>query len=384
MTSKRNESDREYESNRAISRRDGLKVLGLGLGLGAGVFSTAGRAASGSSESTQTKTYSLRQDGKSVPLTPLVGKKPVQKLYDYTYPTKLFKGTPGSFGWSYSSEGMTHLLRNQTSVLFLYRGPNGLSLVVCHGRYTKNGSDPGGAVTFTITDFPKNGKWLVKDDFYVSRKTGKKYKTNSDTWSINGDRSVVNWTYKSNRTDGGVLGGLGKSFDFTIHPAFNKQAKLYNKGQHGRITHWQALSGDLGSPNRIELRMDRPVTISSKPCGSADGKHGKGNEGQNGSHSGGNGRQHDRGDGGRKGGRRDGSGKKGQNCNDGASHGDGRDDHRAGDHGHDEDRKKRHKKRDCEGQKKPKHGRKKHRHHHPDSNGDRSDTTETESDDGGC
>jgi hypothetical protein len=207
----------------------------------------------------------IEQDGKCIPLEPLSYEGlPVEQFYDYRTPDT----QPSSF--KYASFGTRQLQRKNTSIMFLYEGPKGLSLVVIHDKLDSTGS--GGAATFRLTGLPAKGKWVVKDDSYDGS-------TNRDTFdhSINRDwegkksaTSVINWTWQGGRSDGAVYRGLSDEFKFKVHPAFNKNAALSSTGEgpyEGKVKKWEVLSGNVNNPTRTELKMQKPVTIKSGSCG---------------------------------------------------------------------------------------------------------------------
>ncbi|KZN23031.1 hypothetical protein A4G99_16035 [Haladaptatus sp. R4] len=202
--------------------------------------------------------YTLEQDGKCIPIEPLSKGLPVKKFYDFRTPFT----HPSSF--RYASFGTTNLQQKNTSILFLYEGPKGLSLVVVHD---KKGVGSGGAVTFRITNLPADGDIAVKDDKYPLQ-------TNYDQWNLskyrNSDGKKVatleaSWAHGKKRTDGMAYRGLGDDFEFTINPEFNQKAILSND-THGEIKRWEVLSGDINNPTRTKLNMNKPVTILSGSC----------------------------------------------------------------------------------------------------------------------
>lgn len=247
----------------SLTRRDGLKLLGLGIT--AGCVPAVGRAAT-----SKTGSYSLSQGTRCIPITPLSGDKPVEKLYDYTYPMSKYDGSPGSSGYTYSAAGMAGLQRDNTSVLFLYDGPKGLSLVIVNGKlHTSGGESASGAATFRFANLPSDAKWVVQDDLYLDKDTGKQHSTNYDNWVAKNTYSRVDWIWAQNRTDGGAIRNLGNDFSMTVAPAFNQRANLYKPNESGSVTDWQVLSGSLDSPKRISLDLTEPITLSSTNCSNA-------------------------------------------------------------------------------------------------------------------
>lgn len=190
--------------------------------------------------------YVLRQGDRCVPVTPLTGDDPVRAFYDYRKAET-----------QYSSAGTTHLQRADGSVLFLYRGPNGLSLVAVHGKL--GGDGDGGSVSFAIDGLPSSGEWVVRDDDYPGG-------TNYDNWDVDGGTHRIHWTWAGARTDGGAFLGLGTDFSVTVSPAFNEAAALYGEYYDGRVDTWEFLVGDPSNPERVALRLDRPVTVETGTC----------------------------------------------------------------------------------------------------------------------
>jgi len=231
----------------------------------ASTLALGGLSTTAAGQSNDDKQVVIKQDGKCISLKPLSYEGlPVKQLYDYRTPDT----NPSSF--KYASFGTRNLQRKNTSIMFLYDGPKGLSLVLVHGKLDSTG--PGGAATFRITGLPAKGKWVVKDDSYDGS-------TNRDTFdhSINRDfngnksgTSVINWTWQEGRSDGGVYRGLGDEFKFKIHPAFNKKAALSQPvdggSYEGKVDKWEVLSGSVNNPSRTELKMNKPVTIQTGGC----------------------------------------------------------------------------------------------------------------------
>ena len=241
-------------------RRTVLRLAGAAAGTGALGQVLAQRDDPG-------ETVVLEQGDRCLELVPLSGDVPVEELYDYTYPTNLFDGPPGSLGTTYSSMGTTDLQRDRTSILFLYDGPEGLSLVVVHGHVGSE-DDAGGTVSFTLGGVPADAAWIVRDDYYLQN--GEQADSNHDRWDVDGTIQVVDWAYKGGRTDGGALRGLGPEFDLTIDPAFNGEAGLAEElSYYGPIEAWEALSGDREDPERFPLRLDQHVRIHTGSCDGA-------------------------------------------------------------------------------------------------------------------
>ena len=229
------------------------------------MIGTAGaRMGTGEAEpNTSIETLALEQDDACVEITPLGGDEPVEELYDYTYPLDTFEGQPGSDGDTFSSEGTSELQLDHGSILFFYQGPEGLSLVIVHGKF--DGSHDGGTVSFRIDGLPTSGEWVVQDDYYL-RSDGSEAPSNFDIWEVEQNPHIVHWAFRSGRTDGGVFRGFEDEVEFMIEPAFNERAGLYDEYDFGAIERWEALTGSLDDPDRIELDMDRPVRITDGTC----------------------------------------------------------------------------------------------------------------------
>lgn len=249
------------------------------------------------------RTYVIEQDGECVPVVPINGDEPVEAFYRW-----------GKSIQSWSSEGTRELQRSETSLLCLYDGPEGLSLVIVHDA--ADDGTPGGRVSFEIAGVPADATWAVKDDLYDRT-------TNVDTWEINGtvleanettvtdeftdfddepdaddngtdsdgnetdgsddditetdvddatasDRRTdeIDWWWTTGRTDGGALRGLGVAgLELRIEPAFNDEAELAATPNEGEITSWELLSGDRDDPERTALDLDEPLTLRTGTCG---------------------------------------------------------------------------------------------------------------------
>jgi hypothetical protein len=209
------------------------------------------------------------QGDRCVPVRPIAGSEPVASFYDYGVSEEYVststadsdeEHTEGSV--PFASLGTRALQRDRTSVAFLYRGPERLSLVVVHGRV---GSESGGSATLHLSGLPADGEWLVKDDLYRNSTTGERGATNRDTWNVEGTDHRIDWTWETGRADGGVFGGLGDDFEVTVDPAFNEAAALYDEYYEGTITDWEFLSGPDGR-DRIALETDAAIEISTDRC----------------------------------------------------------------------------------------------------------------------
>jgi hypothetical protein len=201
-----------------------------------------------------------------VPVQPIRGQESVEAFYDYQLPEKYVSDANGASTGDvapFASAGTMDFQRTQTSIVFLYHGPERLSLVVVHGSVE---NPDAGAVTFRMSGLPAAGEWLVKDDLYRNHDTGEVASRNYDRWDVNGTDHRIDWTWGSAGTDGGAFGGLGDDFEVVVDPAFNQAATLYNEHYEGTVTDWEFLSGSTDGPERISLDMDESMRITTGSC----------------------------------------------------------------------------------------------------------------------
>ncbi len=198
----------------------------------------------------QQASYVVEQGGQCTPITPLSGEEGVEEFYDYR------SHNTHESNYAYSSHGTTDLQRNDTSSIFLYEGPDGMSLVIVHDPL--GGATDGGAAEFEIVGLPAHGEWTVEDDDYSENA--------ADEWTHGGVWSEIAWLWRDDRTDGGAFSGLGSEFAVTIDPAFNAQQSAFEP--QGNVTGLDVLSGSAGQ-DRVAMRsLDEPLVIRSGTCGS--------------------------------------------------------------------------------------------------------------------
>ncbi len=208
--------------------------------------------------------YTVTQGDKTYEVTAINGDQTVEEFYEYQLPEDQQTEengaiSEGNFNWG--SKGTFNLQKEDGSVLMLYNGTDGLSLVAVHGKANSYSGNGGGSVSFTIQNLG-DGNWDVKDDLY-RKDNGELSGSNYDRWDVDSSPHKVNWTWGDGGTDGGAFNGLGNDFEFTIEPRFNEEAPLYNQYYQGDLETWEILSGDSENPERIELEMDEPITVSS-------------------------------------------------------------------------------------------------------------------------
>jgi len=77
------------------------------------------------------RAYQIVQGTQVLSVEPLSGDESVEEFYDYRHPYVGSRDDP-SWGRSFSSVGTTDYQRDDTSILMLYEGPQGVSLVAVH------------------------------------------------------------------------------------------------------------------------------------------------------------------------------------------------------------------------------------------------------------
>jgi len=207
--------------------------------------------------------YVVEQGEFCEPIEPMSSGGSVESFYEY----RSHDTHPPSVERQYSSYGTTHLQRNDTSLLFLHDGPDGISLVMVHGRL--GGETDGGTVTFELVGVPPESDWAVQDDNYSSD-------TNMDEFERGGGWANASWVWQDARTDGGAIrGGLDREFAVTVRPAFNNASRFSTGGDlydpdfdpDGEISDWEILSESTDDPDRLSLpSLDEPVTIRTGTC----------------------------------------------------------------------------------------------------------------------
>lgn len=200
----------------------------------------------------QEGSYVVEQGEQCEVITPLSGEGTAAEFYDYRH-----HGTHDE-DYAYSSHGTTHLQENDVSSIFLYEGPDGLSLVTVHDRL--GGGTGGGAAEFEMVGFPAGSEWTVQDDDYSEHI--------DDVWRHGDVWSDVAWLWGADRTDGGVVTGLGEEFEVTIDPAFNDQQSTFGESEiDGTIEGIHVLSGEAQEPDRVPLASsEEPLVIRSGTC----------------------------------------------------------------------------------------------------------------------
>ena len=214
------------------------------------------------------KTFTVQQGERCTEVSAIGdGSESVEDFYDYRLPedraSEANGGSDPGSGPYYASAGTESLQQDGESLLFLYNGQDGMSLVIVHDSLD-SGPSGGGAATLEIDGLPDDGTWVVKDDYYLDPDTGEIAATNYDNWRVDESSDVIDWTWDDGRTDGGVFRGLDGESTVTIDPAFNEKAALYGEHYNGSIHSWRLLNGS-GRAN-MSLNMDQELTIQQGRC----------------------------------------------------------------------------------------------------------------------
>jgi len=169
--------------------------------------------------------YTVEQGSLNEEIVPLSNGNTVEEFYGYN---GFFSNTP------------TNIERDNTSAVFLWDGPKGLSLVVINGKPT-SGNFFRWNVKLKFEGLPiEDGKWVIMDDV-------------SDFYSETDTTVKWNWYGKAN--DGGAFrGGLDGEFEINI------EASSYLPSFFG-VSNIQFLSGNPADPKRIPLELWREFTI---------------------------------------------------------------------------------------------------------------------------
>jgi PKD repeat protein len=171
-----------------------------------------------------TDTATVEQNGTTRTVEALSTGEAIETFYDY-----------------YDAEAHTtkDFSIRDTTIVFLWEGPKGLSLVVINDRR----DDPdGGAVRMQFEGLPEEASWAVRDD----DPGNDQYTTGPDVWT-------ADWQWNGAHTDGAAIrGGLDGAFEVTVSAEF----------QDG-IDELVFLTGDAGSPDRVGLSTTDPFTIRS-------------------------------------------------------------------------------------------------------------------------
>ena len=183
-------------------------------------------------------TYRIVQGDQEFEVKPIQGDVPAEAFYDYRDPYQSRENP--SWGRSFSSRGTTDYQQDSTSILLLYEGPKGVSLIVVHDKYHEDldSATAGSSVSFQLTGLPDDGEWAMIDDDYGWRIDGEE---KGDVAQLDADHRAgaagndgeppegvdarLSWAWKTGRTDGMAYRGLAdEDLSLTIDPAFNEDS----------------------------------------------------------------------------------------------------------------------------------------------------------------
>ncbi|MCL9814032.1 CARDB domain-containing protein [Natranaeroarchaeum aerophilus] len=203
-------------------------------------------------------TYVVTQGDEEFEISPVGdGTQTAEEFYDYRTPE-----THDYPDYLYSSYGTTEFQEDDTSILMLHEGSDGLSLVLVHDRV--DGDTRGGSLTMQIDGLPQEGEWVVEDDAYSEGHFGGPL----DTFDHDDTSSRITWIWTEGRTDGGAFtGGLDDGdWEITIDPYFNEEADYRYEdpeGYDGQLDDWKLISGAGNSHTGTSLpSLDEPITIT--------------------------------------------------------------------------------------------------------------------------
>ena len=166
-------------------------------------------------DATKNSNYKLIQNDREIIINPIEhNNNPVEDFYNYN---------------NGSSNSLTNIEKSDTSRIFLYNGPNGISLCIVHDK-SETGKD--GEAEYEFDGLPQNGSWAVKDD-------------PSDKYSLN----KASWAWKEGQTGGGVFRNLLGNDVLTIESKKNTTSSI------------EILSGDADSPSIIKINSDTEFSI---------------------------------------------------------------------------------------------------------------------------
>ena len=244
-------------------------------------------------------TYRVVQGDQEFQVRPIEGELPVEELYDYRDPYQ-DRANP-SWGRSFSSQGTLPYQQDSTSILMLYEGPNGVSLISIHDKYHENPENgtAGSSVSFQLTGLPEDGEWAVIDDDYGWRVATEE---KDDIFQLDVDHRAgaagndgeppgdvdarMSWVWTAGRSDGMAYRGFGQEdVSLTIDPAFNEnsfhrfgddrrpdedpddpeEGEEYN----GTIDDWQFITATDGGEEYKRVwfsSLEQPVRIETVPA----------------------------------------------------------------------------------------------------------------------
>ncbi|MFD1641979.1 PGF-CTERM sorting domain-containing protein [Halohasta litorea] len=190
-----------------------------------------------------------------ISVDPIAGDEPVEEFYDARDPD----------GQSRSSLGTSEYQEDDKSMLMLYEGPDGVSLVAVHDKYHEDRAEGtrGGSLSWTVSGLPEDGEWAVIDDdpgrieddshddrFYIDPDHREGFSETDGEPPGRAD-ALLSWEWSTGETDGVAYRGLNQDASITITPGFNEEsyrrhddqqdASSPADGNNGTVDDWVAI-----------------------------------------------------------------------------------------------------------------------------------------------
>jgi len=169
--------------------------------------------------------YTVSQGDMKVQITPLEGPGSAIDYYNFT-----------------DNQSNTGFEEANTAVFFLYQEPTSGTTSLFVLLSGANGT--AGAATVALSGVPAGANFTVKDDELDFR----------DVWELTPPTGSVTWAWDDTKSDGMVLGPLGRDFEISLFPQFSTG-----------ITMVKFLSGNAMAPTEISLNMIDAFTIKGTP-----------------------------------------------------------------------------------------------------------------------
>ena len=169
--------------------------------------------------------YTVSQGDMKVQITPLEGPGSASDYYNFT-------DNQSNTGFEEANTAVFFLYQDSTSgttsLFVLLSGANGIA----------------GATTVALSGVPAGADFTVKDDELDFR----------DVWELIPPTGSVTWAWDDTKSDGMVLGPLGRDFEISLFPQFTTG-----------ITVVKFLSGNAMAPTEISLNLIDAFTIKGTP-----------------------------------------------------------------------------------------------------------------------
>ena len=219
-----------------------------------------------------------------ITVDPIQGDEPVEEFYDAQEVSE--------DGESLSSMGTTAYQQDDKSMLMLYEGPEGVSLVAVHDRYheTRANGTTGGSVSWNVSGLPEDGEWAVIDDDPGQSSGDDRFYTDTDhrdgLSEPDGEPpgqadALLSWVWSTGQTDGVAYRGLDQDVSITLSPGFNAESyhrygdrrrpnsppddPTANPGYNGTVDDWVAVvpTDDAAFTTEDFHHTHEPTTIRS-------------------------------------------------------------------------------------------------------------------------